>query len=77
MRSFSRKEIEDKLVELGGIVKEDTIVSQGWEVTILEEKKVKFGKISLKSILLEINVSKDIEKDFMHKFRIKFSRGGG
>lgn len=77
MRSFSRKEIEDKLVELGGIVKEDTIVSQGWEVTILEEKKVKFGKISLKSILLEINISKDIEEDFMHKFRIKFSRGGG
>jgi hypothetical protein len=77
MRSFSRKEIEDKLVELGGIVKENTIVSQGWKVTILEEKEVKFGKISLNSILLEINIFKDIEKDFMNKFRIKFSRGGG
>jgi hypothetical protein len=77
MRSFSRKEIEDGLIELGGIVKEDTIISQGWEIIILEEKKVKFGKISLNSILLEINISKDIERDFMHKFRIKFSRGGG
>ncbi len=77
MRSFSRNEIEKKLIELGGILKDRIIKSEKWTVEILEEKEAQIGKINLNAVVLNIEICEENKKEFLENFRIKFSRGGG
>jgi len=38
---------------------------------------VKIGKIYLKALTLKVEIGEEFKKEFLEKFRIKFSRGGG
>ena len=77
MRSFSRSEIEKKFIELGGKVEGKTIKSEKWTAEILEERKVLIGKLILNAVLIKIEICEKNKKEFLGRFRVKFSRGGG
>ncbi len=76
MRSFSKDEIEKKLIELGGEQVGTLIKSEEWTAEILKEREARIGKFILNAVILKIEIGEEYKKEFLEKFRIKFSRVG-
>ncbi|MBM7868186.1 hypothetical protein GTO89_10060 [Heliobacterium gestii] len=77
MRSITKRELGQCLVELGGVEQSPgCFEGEGWRVDLGAERKVSIGAFRLPEIAVTIRAEPDVFQRFLARFRLKTLRGG-